>query len=141
MDNFRLPETIAPSANAPDIPKSLYRREGNIGNFEARVIGELAGVDSVVWWHRNLSKGSGFRINGFLNHYPDFILRTERGKIIVVETKGDDRDNSDSEKKLLLGKKWEAKAGDQYRYMMVFENNPIEGAEQLDAAVGKIGRL
>jgi type III restriction enzyme len=141
MDNFRLLETITPSANAPDIPKSLYRREGKIGNFEARVIGELAGIDSVVWWHRNLSKGRGFRINGFLNHYPDFILRTERGKIIVVETKGDDRDNSDSEKKLLLGKKWEAKAGDQYRYMMVFENNPIEGAERLDAALGKVGRL
>ena len=141
MDNFRLPETITPPANSPDIPKSLYRSEGKIGTFEARVIGELAGVDSVVWWHRNLSRGKGFRINGFLNHYPDFILRTERGKIIVVETKGDDRDNSDSEKKLLLGKKWEAKAGDQYRYMMVFENNPIEGAEQLDAAVGKIGRL
>ena len=88
MDNFRLLETITPAANAPDIPKSLYRREGKIGNFEARVIGELAGIDSVVWWHRNLSKGRGFRINGFLNHYPDFILRTERGKIIVVETKG-----------------------------------------------------
>lgn len=141
MDNFRLLETITPSANAPDIPKSLYRREGKIGNFEARVIGELAGIDSVVWWHRNLSKGRGFRINGFLNHYPDFILRTERGKIIVVETKGDDRDNSDSEKKLLLGKKWEAKAGDGYRYMMVFENNPIEGAERLDVALGKVRRL
>jgi type III restriction enzyme len=141
MDNFRLLEIITPSANAPDIPKSLYRREGKIGNFEARVISELAGIDSVVWWHRNLSKGRGFRINGFLNHYPDFILRTERGKIIVVETKGDDRDNSDSEKKLQLGKKWEAKAGDQYRYMMVFENNPIEGAERLDAAMGKVGRF
>jgi type III restriction enzyme len=141
MDHFRLPETITPSANAPDIPKSLYRREGKIGDFEARVISELAGVDSVVWWHRNLSRGKGFRINGFINHYPDFILRTGRGKIIVVETKGDDRDNSDSEKKLLLGKKWEAKAGEGYRYMMVFENNPIEGAERLDAAMGKIGKL
>ena len=141
MDAFRLPETITPSANAPDIPKSLYRREEKIGSFEARVIGELAGVDSVVWWHRNLSKGKGFRINGFINHYADFILRTRSGRIIVVETKGDDRDNSDSEKKLLLGKKWEAQAGVHYRYMMVFENNPIEGAERLDAALWKIGRL
>jgi hypothetical protein len=24
---------------------------------------------------------------------------------------------------------------------MVFENNPIEGAERLDAALGKVGRL
>ena len=141
MDNFRLQETITPSANAPDIPKSLYRREGKIGTFEARVIGELAGVDSVVWWHRNLSKGRGFRINGFINHYPDFILRTGRGKIIVVEAKGDDRDNSDSEKKLQLGKAWAAKAGDHCRYMMVFENNPIEGADRLDVAISKIGRL
>ena len=140
MDHFRFPEIITPAANAMDIPKSLYRLEGKMGNFETRMIGELAAVDSVVWWHRNLSR-KGFRINGFLNHYPDFILRSSHGKIIVVEAKGDDRDNSDSEKKLQLGKAWAAKAGDHYRYMMVFENNPIEGADRLDVAISKIGRL
>ena len=62
-------------------------------------------------------------------------------KIIALETKGDDRDNSDSELKLKLGKLWEAKAGRDYRYMMVFDNNPIEGAERLSDALKKIGQL
>ena len=68
-------------------------------------------------------------------------MKTKAGKIIALETKGDDRDNSDSELKLKLGKLWEAKAGRDYRYMMVFDNNPIEGAERLSDALKKIGQL
>lgn len=40
---------------------------------------------------------------GFLNHYPDFIMKTRAGRIIALETNGDDRDNTDSEVKLKLG--------------------------------------
>ena len=53
----------------------------------------------------------------------------------MVETKGDDRDNSDSKDKLKLGKIWESQAnqiahetGYRYHYMMVFESNPIDAA-------------
>lgn len=105
------------------------------------MINDIANLDSVQWWHRNGSRGKGFRINGFLNHYPDFIVKTKMGKIIVLETKGDDRDNSDSELKLKLGKLWAAKAGSCYHYMMVFENNPIDGAERLADAMTKIRQL
>lgn len=139
--SFALPESITPSANASAVPKSLYVTEAAMGDFERRVINDVANLDSVQWWHRNLSRGKGFRINGFLNHYPDFIAKTKAGRIIALETKGDDRDNTDSELKLKLGKLWEAKAGRDYRYMMVFENNPIDGAERLSDALKKIGRL
>jgi type III restriction enzyme len=138
---FELPESITPSANASSIPKSLYVTEAAMGDFERRLINDIANLESVRWWHRNLSRGKGFRINGFLNHYPDFIVKTKAGKIIALETKGDDRDNSDSELKLKLGKLWEAKAGGDYRYMMVFENNPVDGAERLSDALKKIGQL
>jgi type III restriction enzyme len=40
-------------------------------------------------------------LKDYLNHHPDFI----------VKTKGNDRDNTDSELKLKLGKLWVAKAG------------------------------
>lgn len=139
--SFALPESITPSANASAVPKSLYVTEAAMGDFERRVINDVANLDSVQWWHRNLSRGKGFRINGFLNHYPDFIVKTKAGRIIALETKGDDRDNTDSELKLKLGKLWEAKAGRDYRYMMVFENNPIDGAERLSDALRKIGQL
>ncbi len=129
--SFVLPESITPSANASAVPKSLYVTEAAMGDFERRLINDVANLDGVRWWHRNGSRGKGFRINGFLNHYPDFIVKTKAGRIIALETKGDDRDNTDSELKLKLGKLWEAKAGHDYRYMMVFENNPIIGAERL----------
>ena len=139
--SFALPESITPSANASAVPKSLYVTEAAMGDFERRLINDVANLDSVQWWHRNGSRGKGFRINGFLNHYPDFIVKTKAGRIIALETKGDDRDNSDSELKLKLGKQWEAKAGRDYRYMMVFENNPIGGAERLADALAKIRQL
>lgn len=138
---FSLSRTIAPSENAPALPKSLYGTEASMGNFESRIINDIANIDNVLWWHRNLSRGKGFRINGFLNHYPDFIIKTKSGKIIILETKGDDRDNSDSELKLKLGKLWESRAGRDYRYMMVFENNPIDGAERLTNALNKLTQM
>lgn len=139
--SFELTESITPSANASAVPKSLYTTEAAMGNFERRLINDVANLDSVQWWHRNLSRGKGFRINGFLNHYPDFIVKTKAGKIIALETKGDDRDNTDSELKLKLGKLWESKAGRDFRYMMVFENNPVDGAERLSDALKKIAQL
>jgi type III restriction enzyme len=138
---FGLPEIITPSANAPALPKSLYGTEASMGSFESRVINDIANLDTIQWWHRNLSRGKGFRINGFLNHYPDFIVSSKSGKIIVIETKGDDRDNSDSEFKLKLGKLWEAKAGAAFKYMMIFDNNPISGAERMGDAIKKLGQL
>jgi type III restriction enzyme len=54
------------------------------------------------------------------------------GKIVLVEAKGDDRDNSDSKKKLKLGKLWQVCAGVNYRYFMVFDQNAIEDAYKLD---------
>jgi type III restriction enzyme len=133
--SFSLPATIAPSENAPAISKSLYVTEGSVNNLESKVIRGVAELENIVWWHRNLERGKGFLLNGFLNHYPDFIVLTESKNIIVVETKGDDRDNSDSRDKLKLGKIWESQAnqiahetGYRYHYMMVFESNPIDEA-------------
>lgn len=133
--SFSLPATIAPSDNAPAISKSLYVTEGGVNNLEAKVIRGVADLENIVWWHRNLERGKGFVINGFLNHYPDFVVLTQSKSIIFVETKGDDRDNSDSKDKLKLGKIWESQAnqiahetGYRYHYMMVFESNPIDGA-------------
>ena len=86
------------------------------------------------WWHRNIECKELY-INTFINHYPDFILLTEKGTVILLETKGDDRDNSDSESK--VGKSWEGAAnslgdGRQYRYMMVFESKKLDGTYSLE---------
>jgi type III restriction enzyme len=55
----------------------------------------------------------------------------KNGKIILIETKGDHLDGSDSSQKIRLGEKWASKAGDNYRYFMVFNNAKLNGAKSL----------
>jgi len=135
---FSFSPTITPSENAPAISKSLYVTEAGINGLESKVIRGVADLENVVWWHRNLERGKGFVINGFLNHYPDFVILTKNKNVIILETKGDDRDNSDSKDKLRLGQIWQAQAnqithktGYRYHYMMAFDNNRIDGAHSV----------
>lgn len=53
---------------------------------------------------------------------------TQSGVLLAIETKGDDRDNSYSRRKLELGKAWEGATEGQYGYFMVFDKKPMEGA-------------
>lgn len=139
-ENYELPTVIHPPETAPAIPLSLYAMEGKLNGLEAKVINEIANLDSVRLWHRIIER-KGFHINGFINHYPDFLVLTKRGKKLLIETKGDDRDNSDSLRKLRLGKAWASKAGNDYRYFMVFEHNPIPGALRLDELITVVSQL
>jgi len=128
---FKFPHRISPKNTVQGITKNLYIEEGEINPFEKKVINEVANLDSVVFWHRNLERGKGFQLNGFINHYPDFIVKMKNGKTILIETKGDHLDGSDSQQKLSLGEKWASKAGDNYRYFMVFESDKLEGARTI----------
>ncbi|UYZ65283.1 hypothetical protein [Hymenobacter weizhouensis] len=94
-----------------------------------KVINEIANLPNIAFWTRNLERGKGFGINGFLNHYPDFIIQTKSGKTLVVETKGD---HLDAEQKIKLGATWAQKAGNAYRYYMVYERRVVDGAHKLD---------
>ncbi len=125
---YTLPKQMTLSKTSIGLSKGLYTEEGDINDFEYRTISAIANLDNVLFWHRNPERGSGFCINGFINHYPDFIVRTKSGKTILVETKGDDRDNSDSRNKIEVGTYWANKAGDGYRYFMVFDKIQFEGA-------------
>ena len=138
--SYRFPDHIAPNLTGPTIAGSLYMSEKKANGFEERAINDIANLTNIQFWHKNIEK-SGFRINGFINHYPDFTIKTKSGKIIILETKGDDRDNSDSVRKLKLGNAWEKQAGRQFRYLMVFDNKPIDGAHKLADALGLLGQL
>ena len=125
---FTLKPYISPLEAVSSMGKSLYRNEGDMDRFEQEVITEVAKLDNVVWWHRNLERGKGFYINAYINHYPDFIVKLKNGMVVIIETKGDDRDNSDSKRKLEVGKKWASAAGHNYRYYMVFDKVKLEEA-------------
>ncbi len=129
------PEMIVPGRLGASIGHSLYEREGEMNNFETSVITSIASLPNIAFWHRNLGRGKGFAINGFKsNHYPDFVVVSKSGKIIIVETKGDDRDNSDSAAKCRLGNKWAELAGKEFLYFMVFDKKAIEGAYNVEKA-------
>ncbi len=126
--SFQLPNNISPGDTSKDITKSLYEKEGKMNDFEARVINEIANMQNIAFWTRNIER-KGFRINGFVNHYPDFIIQTKSGKTILLETKGD---HLDAEPKIRLGGLWVSKAGNNYRYFMVYERRSVDGAYKLE---------
>ncbi len=126
--SFKLPRSIAPGETGKNIPKSLYEKEGKMNSFEERIINEIGNMQNVAFWTRNTSR-TGFRINGFINHYPDFIIYTKSGKTVVLETKGD---HLDAEQKIRLGNLWASKAGNHYRYFIVYERRTVDGAYRLE---------
>lgn len=139
---YILQPAIVPGKTGSDIANSLYEKEGDMNGFETRVIAEIASLSNLSFWHRNLGRGKGFAINGFKsNHYPDFIIYTRKGSIIILETKGNDRDNSDSEAKNRLGREWANKAGDKYSYFMVFETNRLDDTLSVDEVKAAIKHL
>ena len=124
--SWYLPAEIVVKKQAKQIGKSLYEVEDSMNSLEEKSIMELSSLDNIEFWHRNQEKGIGFNINGFKsNHYPDFIINTKSGNIILLETKGEFLDNPDSEAKARLGKKWAELAGKQFSYFMVFENKEV----------------
>ena len=125
---FALPAGISPGETAKDIAKSLYEKEGSMNGFEERVINQIGNMANIAFWTRNIER-KGFRINGFINHYPDFIIQTKSGKTILLETKGD---HLDAEQKIRLGRFWANKAGNNYRYFMVYERRTVDGAYRLE---------
>ena len=134
-ENWKLAKEIVPGNVGSSIGNSLYEKEGTMNNFEERVIMEIGTSSNIEFWHRNLERGKGFYINGFkANHYPDFILRTKSGKTILIETKGDHLDGSDSEGKCRLGNEWERQAGHDFSYFMIFDKKEVDGAFTLDKA-------
>ncbi len=142
--SYKFPKVISPTVTMFPIGKSLYTDEADVNDFEHKVISALAGLSNVRWWHRVIERNpNSFVLNGFINHYPDFIVATEKGNIILVETKGDDRDNSDSKAKLRLGRKWAELAGSKYRYYMVFDENDtgFEGAYRVSEFMELMKRL
>jgi type III restriction enzyme len=135
--SFTLPDSISPGETAKDITKSLYQKEGSMNGFEERVINEIGNMPNIAFWTRNIER-KGFRINAFVNHYPDFIIQTKSGKTILLETKGD---HLDAEQKIRLGRLWASKAGNNYRYFMVYENRNVADAYNLESFLNIVREL
>lgn len=120
LPNYKFPSVISPPTFTTMVPKSLYTAEEDMNKYEFKVVWGLSELGNVKWWHRNISK-RGFQINGPVHAYPDIIVMLHSGKILMVETKGDQLDNDESKEKAKIGVQWARLAGKQYKYYMVFE--------------------
>lgn len=140
--SYSFPAVIAPMKATTTYGKSLYSGEEEANGFEYDMVLALTGMPNIKWWHRNMSR-KGFVVNGFINHYPDFIVMTEKGKIVLIETKGDHLDNEQNRKKLTLSRKWQEKAGEPFRYYMVFQEKApdLDGAYAFDRFLEMLGKL
>ncbi|WP_185174884.1 DEAD/DEAH box helicase [Rothia nasimurium] len=139
---YSLPAVIQPVHSSSLIGGSLYEAEDRMNKDEMDFAARFSSLENVRWWHRNIER-KGFCINGPLNHYPDFIVMTESGTVVIVEPKGVQLKNDDSRRKLTLGRKWADMAGSKYRYFMVFQDgvNPLEGAHTMSEFLRILGQL
>ena len=128
---YQLPIAIAPTRVTSAYAHSLYKAEEEMNSLETDLVLRLTNLNNIRWWHRNLAN-TGFFINGFTKHYPDFIIKTENGNIILAETKGEHLANEDSKLKINLGRSWSAAAGNRFKYFMVF----ADAEKALDGAFG-----
>ena len=85
--SYSFPASISPISSIDIYDKSLYEAEESANKFETELIQAITGLPNIQWRHRNIAR-TGFAIYGFINHYPDFIVRTSSGKIDIIETKG-----------------------------------------------------
>ena len=140
---YELPPVLQPPNAITYIEKSLYTGEyDDMNGDELKVVQEIAAKDNVRWWHR-IKDRKGFCINGFINHYPDFMVMTDKGNLVMVEVKGPHLDGSDSQAKAELGEKWADNAGLKYKYFMVFlkDGDAVQGALKVDAFLNTLEKL
>ena len=121
--SYRFPESFVQATPMTSYDGALYEAEdGRVDGLERRMVDLLANNPRVRWWHRVVERKAGeFYINGFVNHYPDFLALTYDGTLMAIETKGEHL-GEDAKRKLRLGTRWADKAGDGFRYFMVFEH-------------------
>lgn len=138
--SYTLPEEMVLTQKSMPITNSLYIEEGNASDFEIKFINKIA--DSVRWWHRNPSRPNGFSICGFVNHYPDFIIKLNNGKTLFIETKGDHLNNSESAAKIRLGEKIQSlDPSNPFLYFMAFEKAGVNKAYEINQLADLILRM
>lgn len=88
--------------------RSLYEnglKTGELNGFERKVAIYLDGSEALAWWWRLASRGS-WGLQGWRRHkvYPDFLIQLsgDSRRILVLETKGKQLDNDDTEFKRQL---------------------------------------
>lgn len=119
---YHFPESFMQAAPMTSYDGALYEAEdGRVDGLERKMVDLLANSRRVRWWHRVVERKQGeFSINGFINHYPDFLALRDDDVLMAIETKGEHL-SDDARRKLRLGTRWADMSGAGFQYFMVFE--------------------
>ena len=134
--SYELPDAFRLSQPMTSYAQTLYEaEEGDLDGIELKMADLLSNSERILWWHRIVERREGeFCINGFINHYPDFIAQTRDGIVMVIETKGGHLIGEDSAAKLRLGTRWADMAGRGFKYVMVFDSQKLDMPNSLTIA-------
>ena len=142
---YKLPASISPDRVVTHFEKTLYSGEyDDMDGDETEIINKIIAKENVRWWHRIKERRPGeFFINGHRKMYPDFLVMTESGNLVVVEVKGPHLDGTDSQEKAELGKTWADMAGTHFKYFMVFKKagDGVPGAMLLNDFLNTLAQL
>lgn len=123
------PETIIIGEEIPQtFSKNYYEKIESLNKEEQRFIERVDSLPNIKFWVRNREKKDPFYIQGWKKgkFYPDFVALTNRGNILVLEWKGEDRmSNEDTEYKDSIGKIWENQ-GKHQKFFIVNNKNVEE---------------
>ncbi len=123
---------LTPTMTLPDpLPnhhqKHLYDRLEKMDEPEEFLALDFARLQSVKWWYRNpVRNENSFFIPGWENRliYPDFVIKTNKGKYFIVEYKGGQFKGSDDvEYKKNMLKILSELAGDNYDARVIFDTD------------------
>jgi superfamily II DNA or RNA helicase len=123
------PATIALKSPVPKVfNKNLYERIDSINGEERGFVDriDLGTLDNVEFWIRNREKVDPFYIQGWKKgkFYPDFVAVTNKGNIIALEWKGEDRvGNEDTQYKETIAKIWEKLGKNKLHFFLVHNKN------------------
>ena len=108
--------------------KNYYNKIDKLNSEETRLIErlDLDTLPNIKFWIRNREKKDPFYIQGWQKNkfYPDFVVLTNKGNILALEWKGEDRvSNEDTKYKEEIAKVWEKLGEDNLHFFLVYNKN------------------
>jgi type III restriction enzyme len=98
-------------------------------------------LPEVECWVRNIDRNPQYSFwlqTSSDKFYPDFIAKLTNGKYLVLEYKGEQLDNKDTEEKTKLGKMW-ASLSDDVEYATVFKTGEFDYKVVVKELIKKLG--
>jgi type III restriction enzyme len=116
--------------------------DGGEGGEEFKCAQAIDAEPAVKFWLRNVARHhASFRLpTSTDNFYPDFIVKLNDGRILVVEYKGAHlADTQDTKEKALIGEIWEKQTNGKGLFMVAVKSKDgLNVTEQIKAKVGKL---